>query len=67
MITSQFWTITRASSTLLSNRHYGLAGMHERANLIGADMLIEAQPGKGTRIQQKWASKNGFESGTISS
>lgn len=52
---------------LLSNRHYGLAGMHERASLIGADMVIKTQPGKGTRIQLKWASKNGFEPGTIHS
>jgi signal transduction histidine kinase len=33
--------------------HYGLAGMRERATLIGADLNIESQPGHGTRLQLK--------------
>jgi signal transduction histidine kinase len=31
--------------------HYGLAGMRERAALIGARLNIESQPGNGTRLQ----------------
>jgi signal transduction histidine kinase len=31
--------------------HYGLAGMRERAALIGAHLNIESQPGNGTRLQ----------------
>ena len=40
-----------------ASKHYGLTGMHERASLIGADVNIDAQPGKGTRIQVIWESK----------
>lgn len=39
---------------LLVNRHFGLAGMHERAALIGAEMLITSAPGNGTRVQVTW-------------
>lgn len=35
---------------LLANKHYGLAGMYERAALIGAHMEIQSEPGKGTEI-----------------
>jgi signal transduction histidine kinase len=30
--------------------HYGLLGLRERAELIGAELEIESGPGKGTRI-----------------
>jgi signal transduction histidine kinase len=39
---------------MLANKHFGLVGMFERANLIGADMNIHAQPNQGTRIQILW-------------
>jgi signal transduction histidine kinase len=39
---------------LLANKHYGLAGMHERAALIGAQMQIDSAPGKGTRVRVFW-------------
>lgn len=39
---------------LLSQRHFGLAGMFERAALIGARMMIEAQPKQGTRVRVMW-------------
>lgn len=39
---------------MLANKHFGLVGMFERANLIGADMSIHAQPNQGTRIQILW-------------
>lgn len=35
---------------LLSAGHYGLVGMHERAQLIGAQLEVDSAPGKGTRI-----------------
>ncbi|TES91375.1 MAG: sensor histidine kinase, partial [Anaerolineales bacterium] len=41
-------------SDLLANKHYGLAGMHERADLIGAKINIQSTPGKGTTILIKW-------------
>ncbi len=39
---------------LLANKHYGLAGMHERAALIGAQMQIDSAPGRGTRVRVIW-------------
>lgn len=37
-------------STLLAGKHFGLAGMHERAALIGADLKIDSAVGAGTRV-----------------
>ena len=39
---------------LLVNKHFGLAGMHERATLIGAQMKIDSSPGKGTNVRVIW-------------
>jgi signal transduction histidine kinase len=36
---------------LLANKHFGLAGMIERAHLIGAHMDIASMPGSGTRVR----------------
>jgi signal transduction histidine kinase len=41
---------------LLAQKHFGLAGMHERASLIGAEMIITSQPNEGTQIQVRWKS-----------
>jgi signal transduction histidine kinase len=30
--------------------HYGLLGMHERADLVGAEMKIESEQGSGTKV-----------------
>lgn len=40
--------------TLLENRHFGLAGMAERATFIGGNVDIDSYPGKGTRVQVTW-------------
>ena len=50
---------------LLANKHYGLAGMHERAALIGAQMQIDSSPGEGTRVRVRWntASPTSLKSG----
>lgn len=39
---------------LLSARHFGLAGMLERAELIGAQIDFETAPGQGTAIRLIW-------------
>ena len=39
---------------LLSNRHFGLAGMMERAELISAKLSIESEIGNGSRISIVW-------------
>jgi signal transduction histidine kinase len=42
---------------MLANKHFGLAGMYERASLIGADINIHSKPNQGTKIQVIWKSK----------
>lgn len=42
---------------LLAKEHFGLAGMYERAKLIGADLSIHSKLNQGTRIQLTWKSK----------
>lgn len=39
---------------LLQARRFGLAGMYERAELIGARLLIYSSPGEGTQISVNW-------------
>ena len=43
---------------MLAKRHFGLAGMYERASLIGADINIHSKPNQGTKIQVIWKSKD---------
>jgi len=40
--------------TLISNKHFGLAGMMERAAIIGAEVRIESRPEEGTMVQITW-------------
>ena len=42
---------------MLANKHFGLAGMLERADLIGAVVGINSMPGKGTQIRVAWGVK----------
>jgi two-component system sensor histidine kinase DegS len=44
-------------SALLAARHFGLVGMHERANLIGAQLALQTKTGQGTRIELHWKQK----------
>lgn len=39
---------------LLNQKHYGLAGMHERADLIGARIEVRSSPNQGTQIIIDW-------------
>jgi signal transduction histidine kinase len=41
-------------SWFLVNKHYGLAGMYERAALIGATLKIQSTPYPGTKIEISW-------------
>jgi signal transduction histidine kinase len=43
---------------MLANKHFGLAGMHERADLISAVIRIDSKPGHGTQVQVIWESKD---------
>ena len=38
-------------SDLVASGHCGLMGMHERAELLGARLVIQSAPGAGTRIE----------------
>lgn len=37
--------------------HYGINMMYERADAVGADLLIDSQPGIGTTLIMKWQKK----------
>lgn len=50
--------ITLRLDEMVANKHYGLAGMHERAELIGAGIYIRSQPNLGTQIQIHWEAKD---------
>jgi signal transduction histidine kinase len=39
---------------LLSEGHFGLVGMQERAAFIGAQMQLDSAPGEGTQITMVW-------------
>lgn len=41
-------------SGLLANKHFGVAGMFERAALIQAKMSIRSQPGQGCEVLVEW-------------
>jgi signal transduction histidine kinase len=43
---------------LLARKHYGLAGMHERAAIIGALLQIDSKPGVGTGISITWGNRH---------
>ncbi|HSL46895.1 MAG TPA: ATP-binding protein [Anaerolineales bacterium] len=43
---------------LLASKHYGLVGMFERANVIGAELSIYSQPKERTQIDVTWKSKD---------
>jgi signal transduction histidine kinase len=37
-------------ATVANPTSFGLAGIHERASLLGATLLVRSAPGKGTTI-----------------
>jgi signal transduction histidine kinase len=41
----------RSPTDFAPNGHFGLLGMRERADLIGARLEVESTPGKGTRLR----------------
>ncbi|HET9587599.1 MAG TPA: ATP-binding protein, partial [Anaerolineales bacterium] len=49
--------ISLRQNDMLAKKHFGLAGMHERANLIGAEISIHSRPSQGTTIRVTWKSK----------
>jgi len=41
---------------MLVNKHFGLAGMHERAHLIDATIQVDSKTGQGTQVRVSWGS-----------
>jgi signal transduction histidine kinase len=48
-------------STLMSEKHFGLVGMYERADLIGAELEFVSTPGQGTRISATWDMPSSYQ------
>lgn len=44
-------------SELLSNHHFGLANIFERAKLIDAELSLQSSPKRGTKLEITWHSK----------
>ena len=40
---------------LIAQKHFGLAGMQERVDLIGGQWSLETAPGKGTTVRITWS------------
>jgi signal transduction histidine kinase len=38
----------------VTQQHYGLAGMMERARIINATLTVDSQPGHGTQVRLRW-------------
>jgi signal transduction histidine kinase len=47
-------TVGLRLNDMVANKHYGLAGMHERADLIGATIRIDSVSNRGTHIHIRW-------------
>jgi signal transduction histidine kinase len=45
------FAVPESPAEMAPQGHYGLLGIHERAELIGSQLTIEAAPGRGTRLQ----------------
>jgi len=46
--------VPKSPTELAPSGHFGLLGVHERADLIGARLEIESILGKGTRLRVRW-------------
>jgi signal transduction histidine kinase len=44
------FTVPESPAEFAPSGHYGLLGLHERAELIGAQLEIHSAPDRGTRL-----------------
>jgi signal transduction histidine kinase len=44
------------AAKLLSEGHFGLAGMRERVEMVGGHLSVDSAPGKGTSVAVEMAS-----------
>jgi signal transduction histidine kinase len=47
-----------AAARLLSEGHFGLAGMRERVEMVGGNLSIESGPGRGTSVAVEMANRS---------
>ena len=47
-----------AAARLLSEDHFGLAGMRERVEMVGGNLSIDSGPGKGTTVAVEMANSS---------
>jgi signal transduction histidine kinase len=45
------FVVPESPSGLAPQAHYGLLGIHERAELMGALLTLASQPGQGPRVE----------------
>jgi signal transduction histidine kinase len=45
------FAVPESPAELAAQGHFGLLGIHERAELIGAHLALSSRPGEGTRLQ----------------
>jgi signal transduction histidine kinase len=45
------FAVPESPTELAPQSHFGLLGIHERAELIGARLTLSSQPGRGTRVE----------------
>lgn len=43
-----------SQTALVSQKHFGIASMRERAELIGSQLIVETAPGQGTTMTVTW-------------
>ena len=48
------YQVDSQSGAFITNMKFGLIGMQERAGLIGADLQVDSEPDKGTKIRLTW-------------
>ncbi len=46
----QGFTLPESPAAFAPTGHFGLLGLHERAEMIGAKLSIQSEPGKGTKV-----------------
>jgi signal transduction histidine kinase len=46
----QGFDVPKSPAEFAPSGHFGLLGLHERAELIGADLEIRSSPGQGSRL-----------------
>jgi signal transduction histidine kinase len=46
-----------AASKLLSEGHFGLAGMRERVEMVGGHLTVDSRPGEGTTVDVEMANR----------